>query len=340
MSGPFFNHLFELEWQWPWTLWLLPVPLLVYWLTPAVRLMNSAALKLPMGLGGFDTQQTMKSRQVSRSLFLLAWLAWACLLAALARPEWVGPPVKQSISGRDLMLAVDLSGSMKEQDFVVGNQTINRLQALKVVATDFIERRQGDRIGLILFGDQAYIQAPLTFDLTTVNTLLLEAAIGLAGESTAIGDAIGLAIKRLQDSTETDKVLILLTDGANTSGEIEPLKAAELAAAEGLKIYTIGIGADSLMRRSQGFFMRSNPSRDLDEPTLREIADLTNGQYFRARNTEELQEIYGLLDQLEPVEQDIESFRPTMSLYHWPLSIALGLFGLTVLAWRLRRGYA
>ena len=147
------------------------------------------------------------------------------------------------------MLAIDLSESMREQDFQIGGQWVDRLTAGKRVARNFIERREGDRLGLILFGAQAYLQTPLTFDRDTVLTLLDEAQIGLAGQATAIGDAVGLAIKRLRDTADEERVLILMTDGANTSGEVDPLQAAKLAAREGLKIYTIGIGADEMIVR-------------------------------------------------------------------------------------------
>ena len=180
----------------------------------------------------------------------LAATAWCLLVLASCRPQWLGDPVEQAVSGRDLMLAVDLSGSMEEQDFIVNGKPVDRLTATKQVAGEFIKRRTGDRIGLILFGTRAYLQTPLTFDRQTVLTLLYESALGLAGENTAIGDAIGLAVKRLRKQSTESRVLILLTDGANTAGEVSPLKAADLAADENLKIYTIGIGADEMIVRS------------------------------------------------------------------------------------------
>ncbi|TNF34873.1 MAG: VWA domain-containing protein, partial [Gammaproteobacteria bacterium] len=233
-------------------------------------------------------------------------------------------------SGRDLMLAVDLSESMLEQDFEWNGQVINRLQAVKQVAGEFIQHREGDRIGLILFGEEAYLQTPLTFDLKTVSTLLNEAAIGLAGKRTAIGDAIGLGIKRLRDQDKNSRVLILMTDGRNTAGEVEPLKAAELAAEQGLKIYTIGIGAEFIQRQSffRNFSQRNN---EIDEKMLNQIADKTDGKYFRARDTDELEKIYKLLNEMEPVEVETRSFRPVTSLFYWPLSIAIIIAGLIAL---------
>ncbi|MDZ4153439.1 VWA domain-containing protein, partial [Methylicorpusculum sp.] len=255
----------------------------------------------------------------------LAIAAWVLLVIAVSRPQWLGEPIEQTVSGRDLMLAVDLSGSMEEQDFVINKQRVDRLTATKFVAADFINRRVGDRVGLILFGTQAYLQTPLTFDRKTVITLLNESAIGLAGDNTAIGDAIGLAVKRLKNQQANSRVLILLTDGANTAGEVSPIKAAELAAENQLKIYTIGIGADEMQVRSFFGSRTVNPSRDLDEKTLTAVADTTGGRYFRARNTEELDKIYQLLDELEPVEKDKQYYRPRSELYPWPLGLALAL---------------
>ena len=217
------------------------------------------------------------------------------------------------------MLAVDISGSMEQTDMELNGRAVTRLLAVKKVLNDFLSRRGGDRVGLILFGSQAYLQAPLSFDLKTIETLLMESEIGLAGKSTAIGDAIGLGIKRLRKRPDDQRVLILLTDGANTAGAIEPLKAAELAQMEQLKIYTIGVGATEMTVRGLFGSRRINPSADLDESTLTAIAEQTGGRYFRARNTAELDEIYRLIDELEPVEQDGEFWRPQRSLLHWPL---------------------
>jgi Ca-activated chloride channel family protein len=226
------------------------------------------------------------------------------------------------------MLAVDLSGSMDAKDVERGNRRVDRLTATKAVASDFIGRREGDRIGLILFGERAYLQVPLTLDRETVRILLMEAFIGLAGEKTAIGDAITLAVKRIHDqgNVADEQVLVLLTDGANTAGEIDPLKAAELAQQIGLRIYTIGIGAEQMVVSSiTGGMRRVNPSADLDEETLTKIAELTGGQYFRAKDTAGLQQIYRLLDDMEPVAEPEAGFRPVKSLYFWPLGGAFVL---------------
>lgn len=315
-----------IHFEWPWLLLVLPLPLLVRWLFPARMTVEQAALKVPF-LDDFSDAQTQSVALNQKWPLWLASIAWVLLVIACTRPQWLGESIEQAVSGRDLMLAVDLSGSMEVQDFFINKRAVDRLTAIKYVANDFINRRVGDRLGLILFGTQAYLQTPLTFDRKTVMTLLDESAIGLAGDNTAIGDAIGLAIKRLKNQPADSRVLILLTDGANTAGEVSPLKAAELAAANKLKIYTIGVGADEMIVRSFFGSRKVNPSTDLDENTLVKIAESTGGRYFRARNAEELNNIYMLLDQLEPIEKDKQFFRPRTDLFYWPLGLALALAG-------------
>ena len=313
-----------INFEWPWLLAALPLPLLIRYLVSSYKPVEQSALKVPFldDFSGGETRAVSSSQQWP---LLLAAIAWLFFVIACTRPQWLGEPIEQAISGRDLMLAVDLSGSMEEQDFMLNKRAVDRLTAAKGVAGDFINRRVGDRVGLILFGTQAYLQTPLTFDRKTVMTLLNEAVIGLAGDNTAIGDAIGLAVKRLKNEQANSRVLVLMTDGANTAGEVSPLKAAELAAAQHLKIYTIGIGADEMIVRSFFGNRKVNPSVDLDEKTLIKIAESTGGQYYRARNTDELNNIYMRLDELEPVEKDKQYFRPRSELYFWPLSVALAL---------------
>ncbi len=316
---------------WPWVLLALPLPILLRrWLAEANDL-QEAGLRVP-SFTGFNMLQDRSQAEVLRNWrFWVAAIAWILLVVAAARPEHVGDELEVPVSGRNLMLAVDLSGSMDQKDFVLGTTRVDRLTATKAVAIDFIGRREGDRIGLILFGERAYLQVPLTLDRETVKVLLLEAFIGLAGEKTAIGDAITLAVKRVYEQKEDagDQVLVLLTDGANTAGEVQPLKAAELASQVGLRIYTIGIGAEQLEVNSLvGGRRRINPSADLDEATLTQIAELTGGRYFRAVDTAGLQDIYRLVDELEPVEEPEAGFRPIKSLFHVPLAGALALVAL------------
>jgi Ca-activated chloride channel family protein len=317
-----------LEFAWPLAILALPLPWLISKLLPAVK-QQQAAMWVPF----FEELSQIQVNSVShpgsqrKALRYAAILIWIALIAALMRPYWVGDAIELPTTGRDLMVAVDISDSMQLEDMTLNTRKIDRLSLVKHVVNDFVQRREGDRLGLLLFGSQAYIQAPLTFDRATVGRLLNETEIGFAGKRTAIGDAIGLAIKRLQHRPASSRVVILLTDGENTAGEVEPLKAAELAAQENVRIYTIGIGAESMLTEGiLGFGRRTvNPSANLDEKTLTSIASQTGGRYFRARNEKELISIYQELDALEPVDQEAESFRPTRSLFHWPMGFAFAL---------------
>ncbi len=310
-----------IEFIWPLCFLVLPVPLLIRLVSGS----NSQAALFVPNLSYFYVDSTPSRSPSSGWRLILLWLAWFLLICAAARPQWVGEPVNLSVSGRDMIIAVDVSGSMNTEDMQLNNQAVNRLVVVKSVVTEFLNRRQGDRVGLILFGSNAYLQAPLTFDLKTVSKFLMEAPVGIAGGKTAIGDAIGLGVKRLRERPESTRLLILLTDGSNNVGEIEPVKAAELASHAGVKIHTIGVGSDEMsMSGFLGAFGPRvvNPSADLDEETLTRIAKATNGTYFRAHNTEELRKIYALIDALEPVEQDPEMFHPTIALFIWPLGTA------------------
>ncbi|MFG1478419.1 VWA domain-containing protein [Xanthobacter sp. V4C-4] len=313
--------------QWLWAFLFLPLPLLARLLLPPAPTPRAGALRVPFfrelaasGLAGAGAG--------GRRWWMLGLgLVWLLLVSAAARPTYVGPPVAVPVEGRDLMLAVDLSGSMSREDFAVRGVPVDRLSVVKAVADDFIARRAGDRVGLILFGSRAYVQAPLTFDRTVVRELLAAASIGMTGQETAIGDAIGLAIKTLRNRPADQRVLILLTDGANTSGVLNPLQAAELARREQVKIYTIGVGADPrAMAPGLGLnpFMANGPS-DLDEDTLRKIAALTGGRYFRARDLQGLAGIYADIDRLEPVAGDPLYLNATQALFQWPLGVALAL---------------
>jgi Ca-activated chloride channel family protein len=316
---------------WPWAMLALPLPFIARKLMSESPTLQDAGLKVP-SLSFFSTlSQRPDSEQFLNWRFWLAATAWILLVVAAARPERIGDELDVPVSGRNLMLAVDLSGSMDQKDFELGSRRVDRLTATKAVASDFISRREGDRIGLILFGERAYLQVPLTLDRETVKVLLLEAFIGLAGEKTAIGDAITLAVKRIHDQQVdgSEQVLVLLTDGANTAGEIDPMKAAQLAQQVGLRIYTIGIGAEQMQVSSLiGGSRNINPSADLDEETLTGIAEMTGGRYFRAKDTAGLQDIYRLVDELEPVDEPEAGFRPVKSLYFWPLGGAFALAGL------------
>jgi Ca-activated chloride channel family protein len=303
---------------WPWMLLCLPLPwLLMRWLPAAQP--QGAALFLPFAAAvGADDLPAAQHRSRLRSLLLV--LTWLLLVGAAVRPQWLGDPQPVATTGRRLLLAIDVSGSMKTPDMARG---YTRLQVVKEVAGEFIKRRHGDQVGLILFGSRPYLQAPLTADLATVDEFLQDANIGDAGIQTAIGDAIGLAIKRLRSGDESagkkgDTVLILLTDGGNDAGAMLPLDAAKLAAEENLRIYTIGVGAAV----QQGFFGTSG-NTDLDEDSLKGIAKLTNGEYFRAADAGALEQVYARIDQLEPSAGRDQWFRPSSEWFAWPLGLAL-----------------
>jgi Ca-activated chloride channel family protein len=270
---------------------------------------------------------------------VLAILAWAVLLLAAARPQWLGEAEDVPRSGRDLLLAVDTSGSMSTADMQVGGSAADRFSVVQMIASDFIQRRQGDRVGLILFGSNAYMLTPLTFDLKTVSSQLRDAVIGLAGRETAIGDALGLAVKRLLDRPEGQRVVILLTDGVNNAGELPPEKATELAVANKVRVYTIGIGADAVTIDSFFGQRTVNPSANLNAPMLTRMAESTGGKFFRARDTAELAGIYQEISQLEPVADKTETLRPVDELFWLPLLAAmlLSIAGLLQPSLRMHR---
>jgi Ca-activated chloride channel family protein len=313
----------------PWALLLAILP----WLIRRRKSRQSRqepAPQLPIygwvaALPGVRRQPNHRSRW--RSLLLM--LVWLCVVIALARPQYLDDPIPLPVSGRDLMLALDISPSMEEADMVVNNRRVSRLTALKHVAGDFISRRSGDRIGLILFGTQPYLQVPLTFDHVTVEQLLDEAQLGFAGRATAIGDAITLGVKYLRQRPETQRTLILLTDGANTAGEIAPERAAALAEAEGVRVYTIAIGSSG----DGAFGLRGlGRQSEIDEELLRAIAQTTGGAFFRANSTPELEMVYERINELEPIEQEGGVYRPRRDLFYWPLGAAVaGVIGLTLL---------
>lgn len=321
---------------WPWMLLFLPLPwLLARWLPPVRP--QGAALYLPFA-DGLGIGNAAAGGAVPRWRRLLFALLWLLLLAAAVRPQWLGDPQPVQTTGRRLLLAVDVSGSMQTRDMANG---YSRLQVVKAVAGEFIQRRHGDQVGLILFGTRPYVQAPITADLGAVDRFLQESMIGEAGTETAIGDAIGLAIKRLQDdgshkggkgdTAKTETVMILLTDGRNDAGEMPPLEAAKLAANAGLRIYTIGVGAAA----RQGFFGVDPGNDDLDEDSLKAIAQTTGGEYFRAADAEALSSVYARIDKLEPSAGRDQWYRPRTEWFPWPLGLAL-LLSLPAVAVRGR----
>ncbi|WOH38635.1 VWA domain-containing protein [Thalassotalea fonticola] len=299
----------------PWLLCLIGLPLLVYWLFPTYKEQkDSVQVPYFQRLAAVSGEQPKQGAvQLNRRILqrVLLVIGWVALVVAVAKPEWVGDPVEQKKSAREVMFALDLSGSMSEQDFTdqAGNK-ISRLEAAKNVLNEFASRRQHDRLGLILFADAPYLQAPFTEDITTWQQLLNQTKLGYAGFKTTFGDAIGLAINIFKQDSKKQRVLILLTDGEDTGSAMPPIKAAEIAAQNEIKIYTIAVGDPA----SEGDYK-------MDIKTLENVASVTGGKNFQALNKAELSQAYDTIDELEQELYETTSYRPRTSLHHWTIGI-------------------
>ena len=327
---------------WPWALLALPLPWLARRLLSPTRA-PGPALRVP--IGARLAQAALPAVTPGRiGGAPLLWLAWLLLCLAVARPQYWGEVVQPPLVGRELMLAVDLSGSMGEEDMLLGGEVVDRLTAAKAVIADFLGRRHGDRVALLVFGQRAYALTPLTLDRASVADQLANAEVGLAGRETAIGDAIGLAVKRLRGAGGGDaparrpqpRVLVLLTDGVNTAGLLDPLKAAELARDAGVRVHTIAFGGEGGGLSLFGFGLPGGASA-IDEGVLEQIASATGGRSFRARDTESLAGIYAEIDRLEPVRRPGRSLRPRNEAYAWPLAVACGVLLLAAAVTARRR---
>ena len=318
---------------WPWLLAAIPLPWLVHALLPA-RPSQVPALRVPWGERLRKVASGGLLQATSRSFPWLAMLAWSLLCIAAARPQDLGPPIAPPQVGRDTMLAIDLSASMGEEDMELGGRLVDRLTAAKAVLADFLDRRVGDRIGLVVFGDRAFALTPLTLDRDSVRQQLDASVVGLAGRATALGDAIALSTKRLQQQDTEQRVLIVLTDGVNTAGVLEPAKAAQIARDAGVRIHAIAFGGEGGGALSVFGFSLPTGGDEVDEAGLQKIAQLTGGRFFRARDTEALAGIYAEIDALEPVKRQGQAVRPKIERYPWPLGLALAV---GVLALLLRR---
>lgn len=321
----------------PQAAWLLLLPLVVYFMFPAIKKTYGDALKVPF-LADIKQIQSVSGKGISFKpavfsaikIFLLA-LVWVLMVLALCRPQWVGKPIPVKNEGREILLVVDISNSMSEEDFQYKNKMYSRLTAVKNVIDNFIDKRTSDRIGLVLFGTQAYLQAPLTYDKQSVKEILWNADAGMAGNSTSIGDALGVALKNLAESEgkPENKVIILLTDGENNDGSLSLPQAIALAKEEGVKIYTIGAGSDS-----ENFFggLFSIPvNTGLDEESLQALAEETKGNYFRAKDVNSLFQIYNEIDKLEPMTSEGRYVQEVKELYPYAAAMALILFMILVL---------
>jgi Ca-activated chloride channel family protein len=325
------------EFAWPWMFALLPLPLLVWWWLPPFRA-RQASVQIPFfervaNATGQTPQRGAVVLQRRATQMFAAVIIWVLIVAALARPQWVSDPLIHEVSARDLILAVDISGSMDQPDFRGSDgQTLTRLDGVKRVIKDFIARRHGDRIALILFGTRAYVQVPFTQDLATAQQLLDQTQVGMAGQQTAIGDTIGLAIKTFEKSTAKQKLLILLTDGNDTASRVPPEHAADIARQNGVVVYTIGVGDPAASGENR-----------VDLGVLQAVASTTGGRFFRAEDGAQLQAIYADIDRLAPAALQTLSWRPKLPLFQWPLGAAVLLALLLWLAllaastWNQRR---
>ncbi|MGL1957176.1 MAG: VWA domain-containing protein [Colwellia sp.] len=322
-----------IEFVYPWAFVLLILPVFVTWLAPVYKEKKSS-IQVPyfaklIDVTGEKPQSgavVLNRRNIQRLLVVVAWL---CLVISMAKPEIIGEPIVQKKSARDLMIAVDLSGSMAVEDFTTAdNQVVNRLMAVKQVLTEFVQGRKNDRLGLILFGDAPYLQAPFTDDLTTWLSLLNESEIGMAGQSTAFGDAIGLSISVFKNTESKNRVLIVLTDGNDTASRVPPVDAAKVAAAEDIKIYTIAIGDPEAVGEEK-----------VDVKVLREIAQVTGGKSFQALTRNELKQVYAEINELEPQLFESQSFRPRTSAHFYPIIAfsLLYLISLLIVVLRIKR---
>ncbi len=310
----------------PWILVLLPIPLLMWLFLPRVTMQLPAALKVPFfkAMMGIAEEEKHSLTKQAKLTYLL--LIWILLLLALADPRWVGEPRPLARDGHNIMLTLDLSPSMAVNDMLLHDRQATRLNVVKRAAAQFVQNRTNDKIGLIVFGERAYLQTPLTYDHHNVLQRIEDATAGLAGKTTSIGDALGLAVKRLQNVPDKGRMIILLTDGANNSGVLAPLKAAELARDDKIKVYTIGLGSEADNQTFNGMFLSMNASADLDEKTLTSVAKMTGGRYFRATDMKSLQAIYQAINRMETVTQEQATIRPQHDYYPWPLAFAWLLF--------------
>ena len=319
------------QFLWPFSVLLFPLPWIVKYLSThrASGNENSDSLWVPF----FDPFKKIlgeirPSISIQKIHFILI-LAWAFLILAAMRPQYIGKEQPLPTEYRHLMLVLDVSDSMAEQDFIINGKPVSRLHMVKVLANDFLTKRKGDAVGLTLFGEEAYIYVPLTPDIETSKKMLAEVDLGIAGSRTAMGDALALALKNMKDIPAESKVIVLLSDGYANAGQLTPDKVLEIAKSMGVKIYTIGIGAEQIPVWSFLGMKMQNPSLDLDEKTLQKIAQETGGQYFRAKTTADLEQIYSKIDTLEPVSSDEKTVRPITELFYIPVILSMLLFMLS-----------
>ena len=308
-----------------WVLWLLPLPFLIYWILPPLRKRSDAALVPFLDRAASTTgEKIQKGAWISRRSimqWIFLFLSWISLLLAVAKPQLVGEPAMKVKTARSFLVAADISFSMAAKDWVVQGERLSRWEAVKKVLGEFVSKRKGDRMALIFFGTNAYLQTPFTTELEVVEWFLEETDVGMAGQMTSIGKAIGFGIKMFNEDTLDQKVMLILTDGRDGGKGLAPLDAAFLAKSDSIKIYTLGIGDPEA------------PGSDLDEATLQNISQITEGKYLRAIDQDELEEVYSTLEELEPLEFEEEEYKPVTALYYYPLIVTL-ILGFLLLTLR------
>ncbi len=318
----------------PNALWMLVVPVLIYYILPAVGKMYGDALQVPFvadimeikGKTASNRRTGSSKKQSSFFKFLFLLVLWCAVTAALCRPQWVGEPQKVHHESRDIMLVVDVSKSMLERDFMYQGRNYDRMSVVKQVVADFADARVDDRIGLVVFGTRAYMQVPLTYDKASLKETLFAIDAGMAGDSTSIGDAIGVALKNLALSGDEaeNKVIVLLTDGENNDGSISFPQAIKMAQEEKIKFYTIGVGSDSISLWG-GLFSVPTAS-GLDETSLKRLAEATKGNYFRAKDVDSLIKVYNEINRLEAQDHEGRFVQQTKDLFYYPAALALLMF--------------
>jgi Ca-activated chloride channel homolog len=315
-----------------WIFALLPLPWLLRAILPP-RGVSQVAVRVPFGdrLRAAMTNEGITSKAArANSKHLFPFILWLLILTAMARPQWLEPPITKELPTRDLLLLVDLSGSMRQEDFKnAEGKAVDRLTAVKEVLGDFLTKREGDRVGLVVFGDSPFLQAPFSTDLDLSRQLLEETAIGMAGPRTAFGDAIGLGVNLFDDSDAPAKTIIALTDGNDTKSQVPPIEASRIADERGIRIHTVAIGDPATVGEEK-----------LDETTLRQVASTAKGSYFFAADRDALAGIYDELDRIETRKVDVASHRPRRDLFYWPLLVALILTFLSKLRFVFRQSRA
>lgn len=329
--------MFEFRWPWMGILALLPILIRIYGtkylkIQPTPEDTNQLLTLLHPHLEQLrHSFQTLKPRYAIENFLhtTLLWITWLCIIGALMWPQWLTPHMEVKSPGYDLLLAIDSSHSMEALDFTVQGQQVTRMQVVKGVMDRFIDGRTGDRVGLIIFGSQAFVLSPLTLDRDAVRQLLSGLMPNVAGQGTALGDAIALGTKKLRERPESSRVMILVADGDNTHGLFPPLEAAKVAARVGIRIYVIGVGSNekSIPIYEEGK-IRYREDLTMDENTLKRIASISRGAYYRATDTSILENIYLQINELEKTQAETRSAWLPTPLYRWPLSLAL----LTLLA--------